>query len=117
MLDAPSGGKYMLDGRDSEDGPIYWGCGAKVKDDQSGFIVEYRVKKDVISDPVGRTMLGFEIMMNSSESSNAGERTGKWGWHSSGPDGVPSEKHLDETGWTIMELLQDNTSIQNWSLF
>ncbi|MGC9329446.1 MAG: sugar-binding protein, partial [Candidatus Hinthialibacter sp.] len=64
MLDAASGGKYMEDGRDGEDQPVYWACGAKVKEDGSGFIVEYRIIKDVILDPAGRTQIGFDIMMN-----------------------------------------------------
>lgn len=117
MLDAPGGGKYMENGRDSEDEPIYWACGAKVKDDQSGFIVEYRVDKQQILDPAERSTIGFELMMNSGDSSNPGVRTGKWGWHSSDADGVPYEAYNNESGWTLLELLDGGTPVQDWTLF
>ena len=81
MLDAPGGGKYMEDGRDGETLPIYWAVGANVKDDGSGFVVEYRIVKETILDPADRTQIGFDVMMNSSDSANPTVRTGKWGWH------------------------------------
>lgn len=117
MLDAVGGGKYMLDGRDGADQPIYWACGAKVKDDQSGFVVEYRVDKSVILEPATRTQVGFEVMMNSSDAQNPAVRTGKWGWHCSDPTGAPYEAYNNESGWTLMNLLDGGTSVQDWSLF
>lgn len=117
MLDAPGGGKYMENGRDGETEPIYWACGAKVKDDQSGFIVEYRVVKEQILDPASRTLIGFEVMMNSSDSQNPGVRTGKWGWHTSDPNGVPYEAYNNESGWTLLQLLDSGTPVQDWTLF
>ncbi len=117
MLDAPGGGKYMLNGRDGEDQPIYWACGAKVKDDNSGFIVEYRVDKQVILDPVTRDQIGFEVMMNSSDAANSTVRTGKWGWCCSDAQGVPYEAYNNESGWTLMKLLEGETAVPEWNLF
>lgn len=117
MLDAVGGGKYVLDGRDGADQPVYWACGARVKDDKSGFIVEYRVDKTQILSPADRTQVGFEVMMNSSDAQNPAVRTGKWGWHCSDPSGVPYEAYNNESGWTLMKLLDGSTSVQDWSLF
>ncbi len=117
MLDAPGGGKYMENGRDGEDLIIYWAVGAKVKDDNSGFVVEYRVIKDAILDPASRTQIGFDIMMNSSDADNPGVRTGKWGWHSSEANGNVFEPYNNESGWTILNLLDGGTAVQDWSLF
>ncbi|MBN2327695.1 MAG: hypothetical protein JXR73_11130 [Candidatus Omnitrophica bacterium] len=117
MLDAASGGKYMENGRDGEDQPVYWACGAKVKEDESGFVIEYRIVKDAILDPADRTQIGFDVMMNSSEASNSGVRTGKWGWHCSRADGSVFEPYNNESGWTLLNLLEGQTSINEWSLF
>jgi cellulose/xylan binding protein with CBM9 domain len=117
MLDAQGGGKYMEDGRDGENEPIYWAVGVKAKDDASGFVVEYRIIKDQILDPVSRTQIGFDIMMNSSDADNPGVRTGKWGWHSSEPNGNVFEPYNNESGWTLLDLLDGGTPVVDWSLF
>jgi hypothetical protein len=117
MLDAPGGGKYMEDGRDGETLPIYWAVGANVKDDGSGFVVEYRIVKETILDPADRTQIGFDVMMNSSDSANPTVRTGKWGWHCTDSNGAVFEPYNNESGWTLLELLDDGTAVQDWNLF
>lgn len=117
MQDAAGGGKYMLNGRDGEDQPIYWACGAKVKEDRSGFVVEYRIDKQQILEPSTRKQIGFEVMMNSSEAASATTRTGKWGWHCSDANGTPYEAYNNESGWTLLNLLDGGTPVLEWSLF
>jgi hypothetical protein len=116
MLDAENGGKYTENGRDSENEPVYWGTGAKAKEDGSGFVVEYRVDKQQILTPASRTELGFDVMMNSSESDNATVRTGKWGWHCTDPNGNVYEPYNIEAGWTLLQLA-GGSSVQDWNLF
>ncbi len=99
----------------SEDG-AYWDYGARVKDDDSGYVVEYRLNKSVMLVPKDRTIAGFEILMNSSEA-GAGDRTGKWGWYSSDEEGVPFEAWDNETGWGIIELLSGDTAVPDWTLY
>lgn len=113
MLDAAGGGKYMEDGRDGADQPVYWACGAKAS--ATGYVVEYRVAKAQILDPANRTQIGFEVMVNSSEAASAATRTGKWGYHCSDASGVPFEAYNNESGWTLMNLL--GTSVNDWSVF
>ncbi len=116
-VQAIGNGNFTEEGRDSASGPVYWGFGAAPKDDNSGYIVEYRVDKTVILDPADRTLLGFDILMNSSEAGLVDTRTGKWGWHSTGPDGVVGEFWDDETGWGLLTILDGGTSVSDWSLF
>ncbi len=116
-VEAIGNGHFSVEGRDSDTSPIYWGFGAAPKDDNSGYIVEYRVDKTVILDPADRTVLGFDILMNSSEAGEVDTRTGKWGWHSTAPDGTVREFWDDETGWGLLTILDGDTNISDWSLF
>ncbi|MBN2325585.1 MAG: hypothetical protein JXR73_00425 [Candidatus Omnitrophica bacterium] len=109
-------GHYSEEGKDSDGGVVYWGFGAAPKEDESGYVVEYRVDKEDILDPADRTLIGFEILMNSSEAGQVDTRTGKWGWHSTGPDGTVSEFWDNETGWGLLELL-GGTGVSDWTLF
>lgn len=110
-----NGGHMSEEGKDSEDGPVYWGFGAAPKEDGSGYYVEYRVDKAMILEPDNRERLGFDVLMNSSEEGTDG-RTSKWGWHSTGPNGVVSEFWDDETGWGLMTL-EGQTPVRNWHLY
>ena len=116
-IEAIGNGYFSEEGRDSATNPVYWGFGAAPKDDNSGYIVEYRIDKTVILDPADRTLLGFDILMNSSEAGEVDTRTGKWGWHSTGPDGVVGEFWNDETGWGLLTILGGDTNVSDWSLF
>ncbi len=110
------GGGFSEEGKDSEGGEVYWGFGAAPKPDDSGYVVEYRVDKRVILDPPDRTLLGFEILMNSSEAGET-DRTAKWGWYSSDASGEASEYWDDETGWGLMELQGGPSHVSDWSFF
>lgn len=99
----------------SEDGSV-WNYGARVRDDQSGYVVEYQFFKETALAPVDRDVLGFEILMNDSEL-GAGARTGKWGFHSTKEDGTVIEAHQDETGWALMELLPNDSPVSEWGLY
>jgi hypothetical protein len=70
----------------------YWNYGARVKEDGTGYVVEYKIDKTKTLLPVDRTIAGFEILMNGSEQ-GAGERTYKWGYYSSREDGTIFEAH------------------------
>ncbi|MBN2329536.1 MAG: hypothetical protein JXR73_20510 [Candidatus Omnitrophica bacterium] len=111
MVELPNGGYASTNG-------AYWNAGAKVKDTEDGYIVEYAIDKSKILDPVDRTVIGFEILMNSG--AGTGDRTGKWGyWNTSlGADETDAEHWDNEQGWAIVELVGGGgTGVSDWSLF
>ena len=97
----------------STDG-LVWNFGARAND--SGYVVEYMMPKDVVLDPTDRDLIGFEILMNDSEA-GAGARTGKWGFHSSREDGTVFEAYNDESGWALMELMPNDSPVDEWGLY
>ena len=99
----------------STDG-AYWNFGARAKADGSGYVVEYKLDKSKMLLPLDRALVGFDILMNSSEK-GAGARTGKWGWYSSKQDGSVFEDYDDESGWGLMKLLPGSTAVSDWSVF
>ncbi|MBN2329643.1 MAG: hypothetical protein JXR73_21055 [Candidatus Omnitrophica bacterium] len=111
-----NGGYAALNGRDSEGGPVFWGLGARAKDDGTGFIVEYRVNKEMILVPPDRTLIGFDILMNGASDPDVSERTSKWGWHTTGDDGTVQEYWNNETGWGLLELLGGPVNVPDWAL-
>ncbi len=106
-IELPDGGHY------SEDGS-YWNYGASVRDDESGYAVEYQLDKSMMLDPPDIKIVGFDILVN--DASNTGSRTGKWGWFNIGEDGEVDEFWNNETGWGLIELME-GTSVPDWSMF
>ncbi len=96
----------------------FWNYGARVKDDGTGYIVEYQIDKSQILDPPTRTVIGFDILMNGAE--GTGDRTSKWGyWNTKlGMAQSDAEHWGDERGWAIIELVGAPVqSVSEWSLF
>ncbi|MBI1390746.1 MAG: hypothetical protein GC154_20130 [bacterium] len=106
------GGGYM------GESPNYWNYGANVKA-SDGFIVEYQLDKSQMLAPVNRSLVGFDILMNSSEPGVA-DRTAKWGYWNTSPGAAETDAEYwdNETGWAVMELLgQPASSVGGWSLY
>lgn len=105
-VEMPGGGHSTKDG-------AYWNYGAKVKDDNE-YVVEYQLNKSQMLDPLDRTVIGFDILMNSG--AGGGARSGKWGYNSTTLDGTAGEYWDDETGWAVIELVGGPTSVTEWYL-
>lgn len=99
----------------SENGSV-WNYGARERNDGTGYVVEYQFAKDSVLSPRDRDVLGFEILMNDSEV-GAGERTGKWGFHTTKGDGTIVEAHQDESAWALMQLLPNESPVSDWGLY
>ncbi|MEW6238485.1 MAG: sugar-binding protein [Candidatus Omnitrophota bacterium] len=112
-VELPGGGYASDDGQ-------YWNFGAKGKADNSGFIVEYKVDKNMVLDPLTIKIVGFDIGVN--DASNTGVRTGKWAWwHFDMDTGLRKDSWNDERGWGTLELLSGAlpppVNVSDWSLF
>lgn len=101
----------------SEDG-WYWNFGARVKDDESGYIVEYKVDKFQVLDPHSRVIIGFDIGVNDNDGTP--DRHGKWAWwHFDADTGGRVDAWNDERGWGILELLPtaELPGVPDWTLY
>jgi hypothetical protein len=101
----------------SENG-TYWNYGASIRDDNSGYIVEYRLNKSLMLDPPDREYVGFDILMNGSDGggNDNTDREHKWGWFMMKEDGTIGEYWNDEAGWGLLRLV-GNTDVSEWALF
>ncbi|MDP8244387.1 MAG: sugar-binding protein [Candidatus Hinthialibacter antarcticus] len=93
-----------------------WNYGARVRDDGTGYVVEYQLNKEAVMAPSDRDIVGFEILMNDSEV-GGGARTGKWGFHSTNEAGTVFEAYNDEAGWALMQLLPNDSPVAEWGLY
>lgn len=115
--DAPEMVELETGGGASSNG-LYWNAAARVKDTSDGYIVEYVVDKSKILDSPNRTIIGFDILMNGSDSED--EYRSKWGyWNTSlGSPQTDMEYWNNEQGWAIIELIgTPSTRIQDWTLY
>ncbi|MBD3266370.1 hypothetical protein GF373_06840, partial [bacterium] len=111
-------GESGYDGNYSEDGS-YWNFGARVKDDESGYIVEYKVFKEFCLYPLDIALIGFDFGMNDNEPGST-DRKGKWAWwHFDEDTGQRKDSWNDERGWGELELLQTSQlpGVNEWSLY
>ena len=112
-------GDAGYNGNASADG-VYWNFGARVKDDKTGYIVEYQVDKSQVLDPQTITIIGMDIGMNDGTAGVSG-RKGKWAWwHFNADTGGRMDAWNDERGWGKLELLKDAklpTNVSDWSMF
>lgn len=94
-----------------------WNGAITVKDDGSGYVAEYIIDLSAALKPLTRNVIGFDILMNSDDGS--GDRTGKWGYWSTLPDGTMLEAWRDESGWAVVKLADFNpqVSVNDWSLY
>ncbi len=102
----------------STDG-AYWNYGAR-SNDVDGYVVEYQLDKSIMLDPPNRSVVGFEILMNSSLPGDGTTRTGKWGYWNTSPGAAETDKEFwdDETGWAIIELIgQPDVGVMDWTLY
>jgi len=111
--DVPTPAQLANGGYASTDGP-YWNFGAKVKGEKE-YIVEYQITKAQILDPPDRTVVGFDILMNSNDGGNA-DRSGKWGYWTTRLDGTAGEYWNDETGWAVVQLVGGPVGLGDWDL-
>lgn len=96
----------------------YWNAGARAKPSNDGYIVEYAVSKSQILDPPSRTIIGFDILINSAD--GTGERAGKWGYWNTSLGAVQTDLEYwnNEQGWAIVELVAGApTGLSDWPLF
>lgn len=114
--DAPTPVQLPNGGYASTNG-AYWNMGAKAKDDETGYIVEYQVIKSQVLDPPDRTVIGFDILMNSGE--GTGARTGKWGyWNTKLETPTSDAEHWnDERGWAVVQLVGQPAPVGDWSIY
>ncbi|MGC9328767.1 MAG: sugar-binding protein, partial [Candidatus Hinthialibacter sp.] len=111
MIPLPYGGGASTDG-------LYWNAAARAKENLDGYIVEYAIDKNAVLDPPGRTVIGFDILVNSAE--NTGYRTGKWGYWNTSLGAAETDKEYwdDEQGWAIVELEDPRTTrLTDWPLY
>lgn len=117
--DAPAGTELANGGFASDDPAAYWNWGAKAKDDGSGYVVEYRVDKGLILDPLDRDTIGFDIGVNDASQGDT-DRSGKWAWwHFDADTGGRKDAWDDERGWGTLELLQTSElpGVDEWLLY
>lgn len=107
-VELPNGGYAGTNG-------AYWNYGAKAYPTDNKYVVEYQMLKDQMLDPVDRTVVGFDILMNSGSGTHA--RTGKWGYNTTRLDGTAGEYWNDETGWIVIELAGGPTNVSEWYLY
>ncbi|MBD3266659.1 hypothetical protein GF373_08315, partial [bacterium] len=107
-----AGGLVVAENQDN-----YWIYATKVKEDESGWITEYRLTKSEVLDPVDNTVCGFDFKMNGSEP-GAGGRTSNWGYWLTDFEGNQADAFWDdETGWAICDLGVGYTNVMDWSLY
>ncbi|MBZ0255770.1 CBM9 family sugar-binding protein [bacterium] len=113
IVDLANGGVAVdVDGR-------YWNAGARPKDDGSGYIVEYKVDKDLILDPLTISEIGFDIGVNDVNEGDTA-RTGKWAWwHFDNATGGRVDAWDDESGWGRLTLLPTSEipGVDDWGLY
>lgn len=117
--DAPTPEEQANGSFASSDG-AYWNYGAKALDTEDGYVVEYQLDKSVMLDPPSRSVIGFEILMNSALPDGTNTRTGKWGyWNTSpGSEETDAEYWDNETGWAIIQLVgQSDVSVPDWMMY
>lgn len=115
--DAPTAIPHANGGFYSDSG-LYWNFGARVKDDESGYIVEYRVEKSMVLDPLNRTIVGFDIGVNDNDGTPG--RHGKWAWwHFNVDTGGRVDAWNDERGWGVLELLATSElpGVPDWTVY
>lgn len=106
-----NGGIHSTDG-------LYWNFSARVKDDESGYVIEYQVDKFQILDPLDRTEIGFDIGINDNDGTSG--RLGKWAWwHFDVDTGGRKDAWNDERGWGVLQLLEtaELPGVDQWSLY
>ena len=90
---------------------VYMNYGARIKDDMSGYVVEFIVDKSVALDPPDRNIIGFDFkMIDPSDGFYAY-------WHMNAYGVITDAYKNDETGWAVIELMQLDTPIGNWPLY
>lgn len=97
----------------------YWNAGTRPKDDGSGYIVEYKVDKDLILDPLTISEIGFDIGVNDVNEGDTA-RTGKWAWwHFDNATGGRIDAWNDESGWGRLTLLPTSEipGVDDWGLY
>ncbi len=97
----------------------YWNAGARPKDDGTGYIVEFKVDKDLILDPLDISEIGFDIGLNDVNVGDT-DRTGKWAWwHFDNATGGRVDAWNDESGWGRLELLPTSEipGVADWGLY
>ncbi|MDX9754179.1 MAG: sugar-binding protein [bacterium] len=101
---------YSTDGQ-------YWNFATRVKDDDSGWVIEYKIDKSKVLNPLDSNLVGFDLKMDLSEV-GAGTRVSNWGYWFTNSAGVVADGYWDdETGWALMELQEGDSSINTWNLF
>ena len=113
IVDLANGGRAVdVDSR-------YWNAGARPKDDGTGYIVEYKVTKEFILDPLDVEEIGFDIGLNDVNVGDTG-RTGKWAWwHFDNATGGRVDAWNDESGWGRLKLLPTSVipGVSDWGLY
>ncbi len=90
---------------------VYLNYAARIKNDNSGYVVEFVVDKSQALDPPDRNIIGFDFKM-------IDPTDGLYAyWHMNAYGVITENYKNDETGWAVISLQQDVTGIQNWSLF
>ncbi|MDP8244896.1 MAG: sugar-binding protein [Candidatus Hinthialibacter antarcticus] len=112
-VDLANGGRAVdIDGR-------FWNAGARAKDDGTGYIVEYKVDKELILDPLDISEIGFDIGLNDVSVGDT-DRTGKWAWwHFDNATGGRVDAWNDESGWGRLTLLPTSEipGVSDWGLY
>ncbi|MBD3266120.1 hypothetical protein GF373_05570 [bacterium] len=95
----------------------YWNYASRVKDDESGWIVEFEIDKSQVLEPADISLIGFDVKIDGSEP-GAGTRTSNWGYWFTNAEGVVADGYWDdETGWALLKLEQNQTHVSDWSMF
>ncbi|MFH1742032.1 MAG: sialate O-acetylesterase [bacterium] len=106
----PEGGYYSTNG-------TLWNYGANVKQDGSGYIIEFQIDKSQILDSPDRQTIGFDVMIHDGHDTES--LLGKWAWHFVDENtGVASDYNLDETLWGTIQLLdRPLADVSNWPAY
>lgn len=97
----------------SQDGTI-WNFAGTIKEDGTGYITEYALKKSELRNPIDISKIGFVLSTNDAVSSKV--RESRYAWWRINADGEGVESYNLPRNWGILTLRAD-TMVSEWALF